>query len=74
MQKQRFTPVTTASPNSFHHTSKQAIPKHQENYTSWKQALTTCGPVKTSSPDIVSTDGSSNAHCLANGNIADTAE
>jgi hypothetical protein len=35
--------------------------------------LTTCGHVNTFSPDIDSTDGSSNAHCFANGNMADTA-
>lgn len=37
------------------------------------RGLTTCGHVKTFSPVIVSTDGSSKAHCFANGNIADTA-
>lgn len=36
--------------------------------------LTTCGHVKTFSTVIVSTDGSSNAHCFANGIIADTAK
>jgi len=36
--------------------------------------LTTCGHVKTFSPVIVSTEGSSNAHCLANGTMADTAK
>ena len=37
-----------------------------------KMELTTCGHVKIFSPTIVSTHGSSNAHCLANGNMADT--
>lgn len=36
--------------------------------------LTTSGHVKTFSPDIVSIDGSSKAHCFATGNIADTAD
>lgn len=34
--------------------------------------LTTCGHVKTFSPLIVSTDGSSNAHCFAKGSKGDT--
>ena len=37
------------------------------------RGLTTCGHVKTFSPVIVSTHGSSNAHCFASGNMADTA-
>lgn len=43
------------------------------NYIFKTRGLTTCGHVKTFSPVIVSTDGSSNAHCLASGIIADTA-
>ena len=37
------------------------------------RGLTTCGHVKTFSPLIISTDGSSNAHCFANCSIGDTA-
>ena len=36
------------------------------------RGLTTCGHVKMFSPSIVSTHGSSNAHCFANGTMADT--
>ena len=37
-----------------------------------EKELTTCGHVKTFSPLIVSTDGSSNAHCFAKGTNGDT--
>ena len=45
--------------------------KVKSNYNTSR--LTTCGHVKTFSPVIVSTEGSSNAHCLASDTMADTA-